>query len=36
MASRIIADTIDAGLIKRRDPKSKSKKMAKYLPYWAM
>jgi ATP-dependent DNA helicase RecG len=35
IASRIIAETIDAGMIKRRDPESKSNKHAKYLPYWA-
>ncbi|HLP05407.1 MAG TPA: hypothetical protein VK152_08270 [Paludibacter sp.] len=34
MASRIIADTIDAGLIKDYDTESKSKKFAKYVPYW--
>lgn len=35
MASRIIADTIDAGLIKPADPDSNSKKHATYIPYWA-
>jgi ATP-dependent DNA helicase RecG len=35
IASRIIAETIDAKLIKRRDPESKSKKHAKYVPFWA-
>lgn len=35
MASRIISDTIDAGLIKPADPKSKSKKHASYVPFWA-
>ena len=35
MASRIIADTIDAGLIKRHDPESASRKHAKYIPFWA-
>lgn len=34
-ASRIIADTISAGLIKDYDPGSKSKKYAKYIPAWA-
>lgn len=34
IASRVIADTIDAKLIKKRDPDSKSKKHAKYVPYW--
>ncbi len=35
MASRIIADTIDKNLIKRHDPENKSKKHAKYVPFWA-
>ncbi len=35
MASRIIADTIDAGFVRRQDPESKSKKHAKYVPFWA-
>ncbi len=35
MASRIIADTIDAKLIKLADPSSKSKKYAYYVPFWA-
>ncbi len=35
MASRIIADTIEAGLIKPYDPTSTSKKYAKYVPFWA-
>jgi len=35
MASRIIADTIDAKLIKLYNAESKSKKYAKYIPYWA-
>lgn len=34
-ASRIIADTMEAKLIKDYDPGSKSKKYAKYLPFWA-
>lgn len=34
MASRIIAETIKAELIKPYDPKSKSRKMAKYVPFW--
>jgi predicted HTH transcriptional regulator len=33
-ASRIIADTIDAKLIKLADPLSKSKKYAYYIPFW--
>jgi len=35
MASRIIADTIEAELIKPFDPDNTSKKHAKYVPYWA-
>lgn len=35
MASRIIAEAVDAGLIKSFDPESTSKKFAKYLPFWA-
>lgn len=34
-ASRIIADTIEAQLIKPFDPTNKSNKHAKYVPYWA-
>jgi predicted HTH transcriptional regulator len=34
-ASRIIADTIAANLIKPSDPESKSKKFATYIPFWA-
>jgi predicted HTH transcriptional regulator len=34
-ASRIIAETIEAELIRRSDPESKSKKHAKYVPFWA-
>jgi len=33
-ASRIIKDTIEAGLIKVSDPDNKSNKK-KYIPYWA-
>lgn len=35
MASRIIKDTISAELIKPLDPENKSKKHAKYVPFWA-
>lgn len=35
VASRIISDTIKAGLIRKADPESKSKKDASYLPRWA-
>ena len=34
MASKIIADTIKAELIKDQSADSKSKKFAKYVPYW--
>jgi predicted HTH transcriptional regulator len=34
-ASRIIADAIDAGLVKPRDPDNTSRKHASYVPYWA-
>lgn len=34
IASRIIAETIKAGLIKPSDPDSKSKKLARYVPFW--
>lgn len=33
--SRIIADTVTAGLVKDYDATSKSKKYAKYIPMWA-
>ncbi|MAL19391.1 MAG: transcriptional regulator [Balneola sp.] len=35
MASRIISDTIEAGLIKDFDPSSNSKRDASYIPFWA-
>lgn len=35
MASRIISDTIDTGLIKPYDPENMSRKHAKYVPFWA-
>ena len=35
LASRIILDTVKAGLIKLADPDSKSRKHAKYVPFWA-
>jgi len=35
IASRIIADAVDAGLIRRYDPESKSRKHARYVPFWA-
>jgi hypothetical protein len=33
--TRIIAETIEAGLIKDYDEANKSKKYAKYVPFWA-
>ncbi|MGD1839923.1 MAG: ATP-binding protein [Thermonemataceae bacterium] len=35
IASRIISETIKAGLIKSYDPDNNSKKHAKYVPFWA-
>lgn len=35
VASNIIADTIEAGLIKRHDADGGSKKFATYIPFWA-
>lgn len=35
MASRIIAETVEAGFIKSANPDSQSKKYANYIPYWA-
>jgi predicted HTH transcriptional regulator len=35
IASRIIGDTLDAGLIKLEDPANKSRKYVKYIPAWA-
>lgn len=34
MASRIISDSIKAGLIKSAEPENKSRKHAKYVPFW--
>lgn len=34
MASRIIAETIRAKLIKPSNPDSRSKKLARYVPFW--
>jgi len=34
-ASRVIADTIEANLVKPFDPASASRKHAQYVPYWA-
>jgi ATP-dependent DNA helicase RecG len=35
VASRIIRDTVNSGLVKLEDPTSKSKKHARYVPFWA-
>lgn len=35
MASNIISDTIEAGLIKSADPNNKSKRYSYYIPFWA-
>ena len=35
IASRIIADAIEDGKIKPYDPENKSRKHAKYIPFWA-
>ena len=35
IASRIISDTVKAGLIKPYDPDNTSKKLARYVPIWA-
>ena len=34
MASKIISETIEAGLVRLFDPLSKSKRHAKYVPFW--
>ena len=34
MVSRIISDSLDARLIKDYDPENKSRKYAKYVPFW--
>jgi len=34
MVSRIISDAIAAGVIKSHDPENRSKKHAKYVPFW--
>lgn len=34
-ASKIINDTVEAGLIKASDPESASRKFASYIPFWA-
>jgi ATP-dependent DNA helicase RecG len=34
-ASRIIREAIEVGLVKPHDPDNRSRKHAKYLPFWA-
>ncbi len=34
-ASKIIRETMEVGLIKPREPDSKSKKLSQYVPFWA-
>ena len=34
MVSRVISDTAKEGLIKDYDPENKSRKFAKYIPFW--
>lgn len=34
-ASKIIKETMEAGLIKSKEPESKSKKLSQYIPFWA-
>jgi predicted HTH transcriptional regulator len=35
IASRIISDAVDAGLVKPHDPDNTSNRQAKYVPFWA-
>ena len=35
IASRIIRDTIKAGLVKSEDPENRSRKHSRYIPFWA-
>jgi predicted HTH transcriptional regulator len=35
IASRIIGDTLEVGLIKPFDPENRSKRLAQYVPFWA-
>jgi len=35
IASRIIGDTIEAGLIRLQDPETRSNRTRRYVPYWA-
>ena len=33
--SRVIGDTVDAGMIRSYNPESESRRHASYVPYWA-
>jgi len=35
IASRIIRDALEDGVVKEDDPNSKSRKYASYIPFWA-
>jgi predicted HTH transcriptional regulator len=35
IASRVIRETIEAGLVRPYDPSSQSKRHARYVPFWA-
>jgi ATP-dependent DNA helicase RecG len=35
MASRVIKDTTDQGLIRLYDPENKSNRTRKYIPFWS-
>jgi predicted HTH transcriptional regulator len=35
IASRILGDTLEVGLIKPFDPENRSKRLAQYVPFWA-
>ena len=35
IASRIIADTIQQGLVKPADPENTSRRLSRYIPFWA-
>lgn len=34
-ASRIIAETVESGLLKQANPENKSRKLMQYQPFWA-
>ena len=35
IASRIIGDTVEQGLIKPADPSNTSRRLSRYIPFWA-